>query len=215
MTLGLGFLVTYYCRTQRQTWGTILGLSVTSLGAFFAFAEYSAFSGRTVVLAGGLWSVAIIVFMFLAFGRDPRILLLIGIPVMILLGIFGYPYSVLLLLEYMALCITTISAYDYSDDSVTARIRNVKGYLGASVRPLSFVRTIVERIVEQPPRGVVAITYFAFLSTFLIVAPLLVAILSNDVIPAGPLIVLGSAYSYLVREAIARSPKPNGANPEK
>ena len=210
--LALGALVAIYYRFQRQTWGTILGVSASMLGAFFTLAELAAFSGVNIILSGVIGTVAIVVFMFLTFERDPRVLLLTGIPVVILVGVYAYPLPLFLLLEYMALSIAIISAYDYSEVKVAARIRGAVGTPRTVVWVFSFIHDLVVRIFKRPSRGLVALAYLLFTSGILVVAPLLIAKVSNGTVPPEPLIIVGLVYFYLTREAIARSARSFGTS---
>src|SRR5712692_12313 len=167
LALSLGILITFYYRTQRQTWGPILGISASTLGVFSAFAEYAGFSSFAIILGGGLGLILIIVLGFLAFERDPRVLVLAGMPIITLLiifvGLYSFPLT-LTLLEYMAFSGAIISAYDYSNPDVTARVRSASGLLRAIVWVFFFIRGLVESIVERPSRSVIAMAYFAFIS---------------------------------------------------
>jgi len=210
-TIGIGALVSYYYGIRRHTWGSLLGIALVLEGGFLLFAN-TKLSETGLIIGGSLGMMAIFNLTFFTFGRDSRLLLLLGIPLIILVEAYAnYVLTLtLVLLVYMSLVTAIISAVDYSDDGITTRVRKIDGLLGMTLWVFFSIHRLLERIIERPSRRVIAVAYFGFITTVLVAAPLIVARLSGDTIPPEPLILVGLAYIYLTREAFARSFRHNG-----
>jgi len=209
ITVGIGVLVFSYYRLHRHTLGSLLGIAVAIEGASLAITNALS-SGLAFIIGGSVGMMAIIILTFFTFERNSRILALLGIPAIILIEAYANfaLTGPLLLLEYMGLVAAIISAIDYSSVDISARVQNEDGLFRAPLRVFSSLNGLLERIVERPSRIITALVYFTFLSIVLVVAPLLVAVISNDSIPPEPLILVGLIYVYLTREAFARSSHP-------
>ena len=210
ITVGIGVLVFSYYRIHRHTLGSLLGIAVAIEGAFLTITN-AVSSGLSLLVGGSVGMMAIFILTFLTFERNSRILSLLGIPVIILIEAYeNVALTVpLLLLEYTGLVAAIVSAIDYSSVDISARLQDADGLFRAPLRVFSSLNGLLERIFERPSRIITALVYFTFLSIVLVVAPLLVAEISKDSIPAEPLILVGLIYAYLTREAFARSSHPD------
>lgn len=206
LTMATGLTISYYFTKHRQTWSAMFGIVILFTGIVFALSAYS-LVGTTVFRAlTTSASFALFVLLYLASGRSRRAFLLFALPVLLVIQNYVYPLQLpLAVLFYAALTGAILGAHDYSAADVTLCMRNADKYLKASLWPFSTVQRIVKGAVRhRPSRAILAIVYFTLIVSMTILAPLLIAELSNSFFPPEFLMALSLAFVYVSNEELSR-----------
>ncbi len=204
--IGIGLLFVFQFLRRRQVWGIIIGIVLVLMALVPLIGLYFSISYQLMFVFGVAAVFVAFVLIYPLSGRNPRMLLLLGIPVSLLVQSYLYPLPLLLMLSvYLVFVAVILSSYDYSGIDITARMRNTNNYLRVSLYPFSFIQRLVTLVSHgRPTRSGFVVAYLMFqLATFL-ATPLFVAVFLSRILSPEVLMIAVLGYLYLSREGVSR-----------
>ena len=204
IVITIGTLFVLYFLKNRNLWGILVGVTLLLMALIALVGEY--FSIPTQVMSGfGVTAVFGGFFLlYLMSGKNPRMLLLMGIPTTLIAYLYLFAPLLPTILAYLLAIAIILGAYDYSAIDIAVQLNNTNKYLRPLLLPLFLIQKFATAVSRGiPTRTSLAVTYLLLQLAVLVAIPLSVAQSIGGLVLVEAVLVVEVCYLYVLREGVA------------